>query len=133
MGLIIYSEFEAELVLPKGETTGEFPARDFKTLDSIAESAELVSFAAFGDSRPILDDFEGDPRDLDDVLGRWNEWFDSGEGSAAMQALADHIKANPKAAKQLDRPEEVVAELEEMARDLGVAAAQGIRFRLQMS
>jgi len=70
---------------------------------------------------------------LADVMGEWTEWFEPAKGQAAMQALADHVKANPKAAKRLDEPAELVAELEEMARVLGAAAVQGVHFRLQMS
>lgn len=65
-------------------------------------------------------------------MGEWTEWFDPADGRAAMQALADHIKASPKATKRLDQPAGVAAELEEMARVLGAAATQGVKFRLQM-
>ena len=50
-----------------------------------------------------------------------------------MQALANHIKANPGVAKRLDQSAWVLDELEEMARVLKVAASQGVRFRLEMS
>jgi hypothetical protein len=108
-------------------------AVNLETLDKIARSAKLTSFTAFADNRPIPDDFDGDPDELAEVMGEWTEWFDPTEGLAAMRALADHIKGSPKAGKRLDRPDGVVEELREMARVLGVAAKQGVRFRLEMS
>jgi hypothetical protein len=32
------------------------------------------------------------PDELDDLMGKWNEWFDPTEGKTAMQALANQIK-----------------------------------------
>jgi hypothetical protein len=69
----------------------------------------------------------------DEVMGEWDEWFDPAEGRAAMQALVDHIKANPQAARRLDDSAGVVAELDQMARVLAAAASEGVRFRLEMS
>jgi hypothetical protein len=133
MSLGIYPVFEPKLTGTAFDALGEVLASNFEALDKIARSAKLTPFTAFADNRPVPDDFDGDPDELAAVLGEWTEWFDPAEGREAMQALAGHIKTSPKAAKRLGGADEVVAELEEMARVLGVAAAQGARFRLQMS
>jgi hypothetical protein len=133
MSLGIYPIFEPKLKGTEFDALGEILAANFEALDKIAQSAKLTPFTAFADNRPIPEDFDGDPDELAEVMGEWTEWFDPAEGQAAMRALADHIKASPKAAKRLDEPAEVMEELEEMARVLGAAAAQGIRFRLEMS
>jgi len=133
MSLGIYPVFEAELKGTKFHALGEVLAANFEALDKIARSARLTPFTAFADNRPIPDDFDGDPDELAEVMGEWTEWFDPAEGRSAMLALADHIKTNPKASRRLDEPDRVLTELEEMARVLGVAAAQGVRFRLAMS
>ncbi|OAI51282.1 hypothetical protein AYO44_05115 [Planctomycetaceae bacterium SCGC AG-212-F19] len=133
MSLGIYPVFEPKQKGTKFDAPGEVLAANFKALDLIARSATLTPFTAFADNRPIPEDFYGDPDDLAEVMGEWTEWFDPAAGQAAMQALADHIRASPKAAKRLDDPAGVVAELEEMARVLGAAAAQGLQFRLEMS
>src|SRR5690606_16956723 len=125
--------FEPKLKGTKFDALGEVLAANFEALDKIARSAKLKPFSAFADNRPIPDDFDGDPDELAEVMGEWTEWFDPAEGQAAMQALADHIKSSPKAAKRLDGPDGVVEELKEMARVLEVAAKQRARFRLQMS
>ncbi|MFO0812629.1 MAG: hypothetical protein U0796_05390 [Gemmatales bacterium] len=133
MSLGIYPVFQPKLTGTKFVALGEVLAANFEVLDKIARAAKLTPFTAFADNRPIPEDFDGDPDDLAEVMGEWTEWFDPAEGRAAMQALADHIKASPKAAKRLDESAGVVEELEEMARVLGVAASEGIGFRLQMS
>jgi hypothetical protein len=121
MSLGIYPVFEAKLTGTKFESLGERLAANFEVLDKIAYSAGLVPFTAFGDNRPIPKGFDGNPDELDDLMGKWNEWFDPTEGQNAMQALANQIKTDPKAAKQLD---DTMLEL---------AQKQGIRFRLEMS
>jgi len=133
MSLGIYPVFESKLTGTKFDALGEVLAANFEVLDKIARSAKLTPFTAFADNRPIPDGFDGDPDELAEVMGEWTEWFDSSQGRAAMLALADHIKASPKAAKRLDEAGGVVEELEEMARALEAAATQGVRFRLQMS
>jgi hypothetical protein len=133
MSLGIYPVFEPELTGTEFNALGEALAANFEALDKIAQSAKLTPLTAFADNRQIPDGFDGDPDELAEIMGEWTEWFDPAEGRAAMQALADHIKASPKAAKQLDELAGAVTELEEMARVLGAAAAQGVRFRLQMS
>ncbi|OWK38069.1 hypothetical protein [Fimbriiglobus ruber] len=133
MSLGIYPVFNPELMGTKFDALGERLAVNFEALDQTACSAGLTPFTAFADNRTVPEDFEGDPEDLADVMGEWTEWFDPAEGQAVMQAIAGHIKANPTAAEQLDDPDEVVAELEELARVLAAAAVEGARFRLQMS
>lgn len=133
MSLGIYPVFESKLKGTKFGALGEVLAANFEKLDKIARSARLTPFTAFADNRPIPDDFDGDPDELAEVTGEWTEWFDAAEGQAAIQALADHVRASAKAAKRLDGADRVVEELGEMARVLGVAAKQGVRFRLQMS
>jgi hypothetical protein len=132
MSLGIYPMFEPKLKGTKFDALGEVLAANLEALNKIARLARLTPFTAFADNRPIPDGFDGDPDELTEVMGEWTEWFDPAVGRAAMQALADYIMANPKAAKQMDAPGEVVAELEEMTRVLGVAAEQGSRFRLAM-
>jgi hypothetical protein len=133
MSLGIYPVFEPKLTGAKFDALGEVLAANFEALDKIARAARLTPFTAFADNRRVPDDFDGDPDELAEVMGEWTEWFDPAEGRAAMQALADLVKADPKAAKRLDDPAGVIVELEEMARVLAVAASKSVRFRLQMS
>lgn len=132
MSLGVWPVLERKLVGTSFQAPGEVLASNFEALDKIAGSAKLTPFTSFADNRPIPDDFAGDPDDLAEVMGEWTEWFDAADGQAAMQALADHIKVNRGAATRLESPASVVAELEELARVLAVAAAEGVRFRLEL-
>jgi hypothetical protein len=60
-------------------------------------------------------------------MGEWTEWFDPADGRVAIQALADNIRADPRA------DEGAVEELDALARVLARAEAEGVRFRLDMS
>ena len=133
MSLGIYPVFDPDLEGTRFEMSGESLAENFEALDKIARSAKLTPLTAFADNRPIPEDFDGDPDELDEVMGECTEWFDSTLGQVSMQRLADYFKANQKAAKRLEDPSWVVTELEELARVLGAAAGQGVKFRLEMS
>ena len=133
MSLGIYPVFEPNLEEGIFQTSGESLAANFETLDKIAGAAKLTPLTAFADNRPIPDDFDGDPDELAEVMGECTEWYDPSLGQIAMQELADHIKGNQKAAKRLEEPPWVVTELEELARVLGEAAKQGVKFRIEMS
>jgi hypothetical protein len=133
MSLGIYPVFESKLQGAKFEALGEVLARNYQSLDRIARAAKLKPFTSFGDNREVPDDFEGPPEELEAVLGPCNEWFDPTDGRTAIQALANHIKTNKRAAKKLDEPAGVIEELEELARILAVAENEAVRFRLEMS
>ena len=133
MSLGIYPVFETDLKGTRFESSGEALAANFEALEKIAKSAKITPLTAFADNRPIPEDFDGDPDELEEMMGEWTEWFDSTVGQVSVQTLADHIKANQKAAKRLAEPSWVVTELGELARLLGAAAKQGAKFRLEMS
>ena len=133
MSLGVYPVFNPKVTGTKFKSLGEVLADNCRALDRIARSAKLTPFTAFADNRPIPDDFDGDPDELAEVMGEWTEWFDPASGRVAMLAIMERIKSSPSAAKRLDDPEGVIAELEEMARVLDVAARKGAQFRLEMS
>jgi hypothetical protein len=133
MSLGIYPVFEPELAATEFDALGEALAHNFELLDQIARTAKLKPFTAFADKRSIPEDFNGDPDELEEIMGEWTEWFEPAEGRAAMQALADHIRTNPKVLRKVDEAAWVVEELEEMVRVLAVAETEGVRFRLEMS
>jgi hypothetical protein len=114
MSMGIYPVFEPNLTGDKFDALGEALAANFEALDKIAVAAKLTPFTVFSDSREIPEDFDGDPDELAELMGECTEWFDPGEGRAAIQSLIDHIKSNPKAAKRLDEPQGVVQELEDL-------------------
>lgn len=116
------------------ETTGEFLAASFEALDAIAERLGLVPLTAFVDNRAIPEDFDGDPDELDELMGPCSDWFDASAGQAALTALADAMSSKPGEFEDLETHRAAVAEeLRDLAQLLGQAAAGGARFRLELS
>jgi hypothetical protein len=132
MRLCIWPVVRPELQDVKFETGGEVLFANYEALDKIARTAKLTSLMNFADNRPVPEDFDGDPDELDEVMGEWTEWFDPVKGRVAMQALADYIKSNSKAAKRFDDPQYVVNELQDIARILVAAEKKGAKFRLEV-
>lgn len=133
MSLGVYPVFEPKLRDATFGSTGESLAHNLDSLDRIAGAAKLTPLTAFSDNREIPEDFDGPPEDLEEIFGPCTDWFSPSIGKAAVQALANHIKTNVKAAKKLDGPDEVVTELEELVRTLAVAENQKAKFRFEMS
>jgi hypothetical protein len=132
MGLSVRPVFEKPLNLPRTESTGEFLGASFEALDEIALENNLSPLSAFGDTREVPDDFDGDPDTLDEVIGPCTDWFDSSKGVASLSRLQDLLATRKELASRLDGPGEVIAELQDLVRQLQVAAAKGIRFRLEL-
>jgi hypothetical protein len=134
MGLGIYPVFDPKLHGIRFESLGEVLANNFEVLDDIAATNNLTPLTAFADTREVPAGFDGTPDDLNDMLGPWTEWFDPAEGRSAIQALLDYIYANPEEVSDAStRRDQLMEELEELARVLAVAASKNVRFRFEMS
>lgn len=70
MGLCLFAEFDREWDAPKINTTGEFLARWSDLLDEIADDFGLTPLCEFLDNRSVPDDFDGDPEELEDLMGK---------------------------------------------------------------
>ena len=132
MSLGIYPVFKTKQT-SKFYCLGEGLARNFEVLDQIAVTAKLIPIMTFADNREVPIGFEGDPDELAEIMGEWNDWFDSGVGRSAIRLFVDHIKNNPEAAQQINDLEWIVEELEELEMVLEVAEKKNIQFRLEMS
>ena len=132
MSMGIYPVFKPELDTAEFDGLGYVLLANLGTLNEIAESAKLTHITHYADNRPIPEDFEGDPDELAEIMGEWTDWFDPNEGKRTVQALVDHLKASRRAAKRLARVQDIIAELEAMARMLAVASLAGVRFRLKI-
>ncbi len=130
MSLAVYPVFETPFAHAEPELGGEALAQALDELDAIAEWSGLTPPGAFANSRPAPDDFDGDPDEFIARQGNTTDWFNPDLGRAALQALAERIRTSPDIAREISDPEDVVAELEDIARVLALASAHNIRFRL---
>ncbi len=133
MGLLVYPVFQPEISPISARTTGEFLAAEWPTLDAVAEDRGLKGLSDFADSRDIPEDFDGPPWALDEVLGSCEDWYDASAGRAAINELARLLRSESSVACRFEVPGEVIAELEDLARVLGIAHEAGARFRLALS
>jgi hypothetical protein len=133
MSLGIYPVFRPKVRAAKFDSLGEGLARAFEALDRIADAHGATRLSAFADTREVPADFDGDPDELAERMGPWTEWFDASQGKAAFQALADILRKEATARQQLEHPESVVAELEELVRVLAIAEQKRAKFRLETS
>jgi len=133
MGLCVYPLFNLEVPEAKSKTTGEFLAKEFQTLDNIADSHGFQRLTAYADNRQGPDWFTGPPEDLDEILGPSQAWFDPAKGRETFQSLSELIKLSPQAALKLQTPDEVVGELEDLSRMLAIASTKGAWFRLEIN
>jgi hypothetical protein len=132
MGMMLYPVFDSPTSI-SSETTGEFLAAVLEELDAAADRLGLVRITEYADNRPIPEDFDGDPADLQEEMGPCDDWFDAAEGKRAVSALADALQANSADFHLDDAREGVEHELRDLAEVLEKAASEGIRFRLELT
>ena len=133
MSLGIYPVFNPPVPEAKFDGLGEVLAMQFEALDELASKHSITPLTAFADTRKAPADFDGPPEDLEQIMGRWENWFDCHEGRLAFEALARLINTDPAAAPSLKSPEAAVQDLRGIARTLSVGEVKGAQFRLEMS
>lgn len=126
MGIGIYPVFLPDVPNASFLGDGKLLAAEFQRLDDIARAADVRPFTSFGDNRPVPEDFDGDPDELEDLLGEWDEWFSPADGLHTLDALIAALASDPDA-------DDLLYEVNELARCLRVAAAAGAQFRLEMA
>src|SRR5437899_2753630 len=96
MGQLIFPEFDRKVSLPEPTTSGEFLGRCFEQLDQIAEENGITPpISTFGDTREVPEDFDGDPAELDEVLGPRTDWYDSKDGVTALRDILTFLSGRP--------------------------------------
>jgi hypothetical protein len=133
MSLGIYPVFNPPTPAAKFEGLGEVLALQFDALDKLARTHGLTSLYAFADTREVPADFDGHPEDLEQIMGKWEDWFPCHDGRLAIEALARLITSDTAAAESLESPEAVAHELRGIAQALFVGETEGAQFRLEMS
>lgn len=127
MSFGIYPVFNPSLTLPEQfyfEGTDLLSA--LTTFDELAICKEIAPLSSFTDTRDIPSDFDGNPDDLLEILGPWQEWFNIASGLKTCEFL---LAAIP---KKLDQLSFAYKELETFRNALNYASKHGVSlFRLE--
>jgi hypothetical protein len=126
MGIGIFPLFKTRVDGTQFGSDGKVLAAEFELLDELAQKLAVRPFTSFGDNRAVPDDFAGDPDELEDLLGPWDEWFRASDGLVTVEALLKELSAERPAGDAL------VGDLEELRRCLQRAAEESVEFRLEM-
>ena len=112
---------------------GEVLADAFETLEQLAADAALTPLSAFSDQRPLPDDFDGSPEELDVLLGPCTDWFEASDGADALARMSELIGGRATASFQLDDREALLDELSALKSCLDEAGTTGTKFRFEMA
>lgn len=126
MGIGIFPIFKSPVPGAGFDGDGKVLAAEFQILDDLAVRAGVRPFTSFGDNRAVPPGFDGDPDELEELMGEWDEWFSATDGLRTVDAL---ITALGSTAENRD----LVEELSELRRCLNAAARAGVEFRLEMA
>lgn len=101
-------------------------------LDDIARDLEFAALSAYGENREIPEVFEGDPDELEEILGGWDKWFSIEDGLKTIDGLITAIRNDPRMASRLLEPDYVCSDLEALASCLRIAREENAQFRLEV-
>jgi hypothetical protein len=132
MGIGLYPAYNPHVPAAKFDADGKTLAREADTLDEIAEELGLSPLTAFADRREVPENFQGDPDELDELLGEWTQWFSVRNGMKTVKGLREAISKDRSLARRLKRPQDVLDELEELQKSLSVAQLAKAKFRIEL-
>lgn len=122
----IYPTFRPELPEAEFDCDGAALFETLDDLDRLAEAVGVRPIGSFGDNRPVPEDFDGEPEELDELLGPWEEWFSAAEGLRTAAGLLTALR------DEAEQDEELVEELQCLADCLRTAVDRGAEFRLEV-
>src|SRR5687767_8292257 len=138
MGLCMTPVFDPAIREAEYDGDGKGLARFAVKLDEIAVANGLTPLTAF------LGDLEDVPEGIDDSgeaeeqphLTEMDEWFDTNDGLRTATGLIRAIESDPGIATRMSdgsyTTDDILGELKELERCLGVTASQGVSFRMIM-
>jgi hypothetical protein len=132
VGAEVFPVFHPRVPAASFDADGKLLLSEHAALDSIARELSLTPFTAFGDNREAPEDFDGDPDELNEILGEWNEWFSIDDGLKTIDGLIVAIKTDPKMAGRLEDPDCICSDLESLANCLQIASKENAQFRFEV-
>ncbi len=101
-------------------------------LDRFATEAGWKPLSSFADNRPVPEDFEGDPSELDDLQGPWDEWFSPADALPTINGLTGALEENPDDVSETGDVEALLFELRALGDALRAADFAQASFRLTL-
>ena len=132
MSLGFFPEFKPRLTSARYEPDGCGLLRFADTLDALAVRHGLPLLTSFADTREVPDDFEGDPSDLEDILGPWEDWFSPADGLLVVAGLRNALPQDTSVIGDPADREWVLSELKALEEILRAASSAGSLFRLEV-
>jgi hypothetical protein len=132
MGLGVYPTFNLPVSVATFDSDGKFLLAKFDVLDDVASAYGLRPLSSFADNRPIPEGFSGDPDELAQLIGPWDQWFPIADGIRTIDGLTQILRTNPESRSRMGEAEEVIEELETLVECLREAAPLATSFRLEV-
>jgi hypothetical protein len=110
------------------KSDGVFILDQLENLRNLATENGLKPIEEFGDNRPVPDDFDGDPDELQELLGPWDEWFPVSQGLQTLDGLVRILEIELIVS---EHDEFLLQELKDLAECLRSASPEGAEFRFE--
>ena len=128
----LYPAFQPEVANNAYGDEGKVLLREMEVLDELALEAGLAPLTAFADNRKTPEGFDGDPDELEELVGPFDEWFQAADGLASVEGLLTFIQATKSAEWERFDRDTVIGALN-LLRDWLVAAANAnAKFRFEV-
>lgn len=128
MSLTLIVESNPDIPLPNAGVYSEELIESLDELEEVAEENNLTSLSAFG--RQIPDDYDGNPNDIEKILGPWEEWFAPEDGIMVVTALMTALTYGEDPV--YDDDDCLLHVLRGLRSDFEIIKEQGAKFRLEV-
>ncbi|MEZ4369643.1 MAG: hypothetical protein R3B07_02430 [Polyangiaceae bacterium] len=108
---------------------GALLLQSIEELDEVAHAIGVTPLTSFADLREVPEDFDGEPEELEELLGPWEDWFAVADGVASLRRCAEAL-ATPEHSGAVELASELRQELLVFAAHLE-AEGGGRSFRLE--
>jgi hypothetical protein len=92
----LYPEFQPKVANSAYGDEGKVLLSEMDVLSKLAVDAGVKLLMAFGDNREIPEGFDGDPDELEDLMGPFDEWFPATEGLASVEGILALVRSTKK-------------------------------------
>jgi hypothetical protein len=132
MGLGILPIFKPNVAAAVFEPDGKILAANCEALAELADLIGVSPLSAYCDMREIPEGYEGEPSDLDIVMGRFDDWFNPSDAIHSFSQLIVFIQSGDSRAHCLADPQYVVEELLCLVECLKKAEMANAKFHLEL-